>query len=213
MATRLRWTRLSSRSRVRLSCPSPSLDHPRWNGCRRSHVRHSPTLSLSCSLRSSSYSSIPSTPLTRPSTTIVAPPDNASFLIGSKDKSYRHQYSNIYFVRLRALRQYVEKQAQRRWSEVAGAFIRFRCRFCQLIFHWLGNPVFVPRVLDVEKGKLCFVIGTVYMEMPLKPNVLEDIARDVSARLMFTVSPPGVTTCYSAFHPCSTSKREVPFRK
>ncbi|TBU32286.1 DNA polymerase alpha/epsilon subunit B-domain-containing protein [Dichomitus squalens] len=104
----------------------------------------------------------PSVPLTRPSTTVVTPPDSASFLIGSNDKSYRHQYSNIYFVRLRALRQHVEQQAQRKWSGVA------------------GNPVFVPRVLDVEKGKLCFVIGTVYMEMPLKPNVLEDIARDRS---------------------------------
>lgn len=30
------------------------------------------------------------------------------------------------------------------------------------------------------KGKICYVIGTVYMEMPLKPNVLDDIARDVS---------------------------------
>ena len=211
MATRLRWTRLSSRSRVRLSCPSPSLDRLRWNGRRRSHVRHSLSLFLLCSLRSSSYSPIPSAPLTRPSTTVVAPPDNASFLIGSKDKSYRHQYSNIYFVRLRALRQYVEKQAQRRWSEVTGASIWLGCRFCQLNLHWIGNPVFVPRVLDVEKGKLCFVIGTVYLEMPLKPNVLEDIARDVSAGLMFTVSPTGVTTYFSAFDSCSASKREVPF--
>lgn len=38
----------------------------------------------------------------------------------------------------------------------------------------------MPRVLEVEKGKLCFIIGTVYMDMPLKPNVLDDIARDVS---------------------------------
>ncbi len=44
-----------------------------------------------------------------------------------------------------------------------------------------GSPIFVPRVLDVEKGQLCFIIGTVYMDMPLKPNVLEDIARDVSS--------------------------------
>lgn len=43
-----------------------------------------------------------------------------------------------------------------------------------------GNPVFVPRVLEVEKGQLCFILGTVYMDMSLKPNVLEDIARDVS---------------------------------
>lgn len=44
---------------------------------------------------------------------------------------------------------------------------------------WEGNPTLVPRVLDVVKGQLCFVIGTVYMEMSLKPNVLDDIARDV----------------------------------
>jgi DNA polymerase delta subunit 2 len=43
----------------------------------------------------------------------------------------------------------------------------------------LGSPELVPRVLDVEKGQLCYIIGTVYMDMPLKPNVMEDIARDV----------------------------------
>ncbi|KAI0713216.1 DNA polymerase alpha/epsilon subunit B-domain-containing protein [Earliella scabrosa] len=104
----------------------------------------------------------PSEPFTRPGTTLLAPPDDASFLIKSTEKSYKHQYSNIYFVRLHTLRNYVEQRAKRRWSEVA------------------GDPVFVPRVLDVEKGKLCFIIGTVYMDMPLKPNVLEDIARDRS---------------------------------
>ena len=66
-----------------------------------------------------------------------------------------------------------------------------KCRWCALLSSWpgnshsntcaiLGGPTFVPRVLEIEKGKLCFVIGTVYMDMPLKPNVLEDIARDVS---------------------------------
>lgn len=42
-----------------------------------------------------------------------------------------------------------------------------------------GTPVLVPRVLDVEKSQLCYIIGTVYMDMPLKPNVLEDLGRDV----------------------------------
>ncbi|CAE6516153.1 unnamed protein product [Rhizoctonia solani] len=36
----------------------------------------------------------------------------------------------------------------------------------------------VPRVLDVVKGQRCYIIGTVYMDMPLKANVLEDIAQD-----------------------------------
>lgn len=50
----------------------------------------------------------------------------------------------------------------------------------QTVCYLTGNPIFVPRVLDVEKGQLSYVIGTVYMDMPLKPNVLDDIARDVS---------------------------------
>lgn len=35
------------------------------------------------------------------------------------------------------------------------------------------------RVLDIKPGSLCVVVGTVYMEMRLKPNILEDIAREV----------------------------------
>lgn len=45
-----------------------------------------------------------------------------------------------------------------------------------------GNPVYISRVLDVVKGQLCWILGTVYMDMPLKPNVFEDLGRDVSAR-------------------------------
>jgi DNA polymerase delta subunit OB-fold domain len=52
-----------------------------------------------------------------------------------------------------------------------------------------GSPKLVPRVLDVIKGQVCLIIGTVYMDMPLKPNVLEDIGRDVSRdRLRNSVS-------------------------
>jgi hypothetical protein len=38
---------------------------------------------------------------------------------------------------------------------------------------------FVERVLDVRQGELCWVVGTVYMEMSLKPNVLDDISKEV----------------------------------
>lgn len=37
----------------------------------------------------------------------------------------------------------------------------------------------VERVLDVRQGELGWVVGTVYMDLPLKPNILEDLARDV----------------------------------
>lgn len=38
----------------------------------------------------------------------------------------------------------------------------------------------VDRVLDVRQGELCWVAGTVYMDMPLKPNILEDLTKEVS---------------------------------
>ncbi len=37
----------------------------------------------------------------------------------------------------------------------------------------------VERVLDVRQGELVWVVGTIYMDLPLKPNILEDLARDV----------------------------------
>lgn len=36
----------------------------------------------------------------------------------------------------------------------------------------------MERVLDVRQGELCWVTGTVYMDMPLKPNILDDISKD-----------------------------------
>lgn len=36
----------------------------------------------------------------------------------------------------------------------------------------------VERVLDVRQGELCWVTGTVYMELPLKPNILDDIGKE-----------------------------------
>lgn len=38
----------------------------------------------------------------------------------------------------------------------------------------------VERVLDVRQGELCWVTGTVYMDMALKPNILDDVSKDVS---------------------------------
>ena len=36
----------------------------------------------------------------------------------------------------------------------------------------------MDRVLDVRQGELVWVVGTIYMEMPLKPNILDDISKD-----------------------------------
>ncbi|KAK0210508.1 DNA polymerase alpha/epsilon subunit B-domain-containing protein [Desarmillaria ectypa] len=105
---------------------------------------------------------VPTTPRRSTTSLLDATDGTPSFRIGDGDKSYKHQYSNIYFTRLSELRKSVEERAVRRWANVE------------------GNPRIVRRVLEVVKSQLCYIIGTVYMDMPLKPNVLEDIARDHS---------------------------------
>ncbi|KAI6038987.1 DNA polymerase alpha/epsilon subunit B-domain-containing protein [Pisolithus marmoratus] len=89
-------------------------------------------------------------------------PTSPSFIIDTKNRSYRHQYSNMYFTRLAMLKQPVIDRASAKWKGLP------------------GKPVFVRRVLDVVKSQLCWIIGTIYMDMPLKPNVLEDLGRDYS---------------------------------
>lgn len=71
----------------------------------------------------------------------------------------------MYFLRLTKLKPAVEKIALEAWDgfQVAGETVQQ-----------------VERVLDVRQGRLCWVIGTIYMEMPLKPNILDDISKDVS---------------------------------
>ena|SRR5690554_1005192 len=38
----------------------------------------------------------------------------------------------------------------------------------------------VEKVLDVQQGDISYLVGTVYMDMKLKPNILDDITKDVS---------------------------------
>lgn len=74
----------------------------------------------------------------------------------------------MYFLRLAKLKPSVEQVAADAWED----------------FQIGGEEVErVERVLDVRQGKLCWVVGTIYMEMPLKPNILDDISKDVSWRM------------------------------
>lgn len=59
--------------------------------------------------------------LKRPTTSYSALPElSKSFLLDPAQRSYRHQYANIYFVRLVELRPIVEQEAQERWKSVRG---------------------------------------------------------------------------------------------
>ncbi|KAH8108472.1 DNA polymerase alpha/epsilon subunit B-domain-containing protein [Phellopilus nigrolimitatus] len=106
---------------------------------------------------------VPTDPLARlASAQSALPNETPSFVFGPSHKSYKHQFANMYFTRLSLLKGSVEKRARERWRGLK------------------GSPPLVPRVLDVVKSQLCFIVGTVYMDMLQKPNVLEDVGRDRS---------------------------------
>ncbi|KAI1375209.1 DNA polymerase alpha/epsilon subunit B-domain-containing protein [Hypoxylon crocopeplum] len=80
-----------------------------------------------------------------------------------KDKSYQQQFADMYFLRLTKIKPAVDQLASEAWE---GTVIG-------------DEPVQkVERVLDIRQGELCWVAGTVYMDMPLKPNILEDVSKD-----------------------------------
>ncbi|KAL2815590.1 DNA polymerase alpha/epsilon subunit B-domain-containing protein [Aspergillus cavernicola] len=93
-----------------------------------------------------------------------------------QERHYQQQYGDMYFLRLAKLKPAVEAIAVEAWEgfTIAGEHARR-----------------VERVLDVRQGELCWVAGTIYMAMPLKPNVLEDLMKDASSDLCnFTSAPP-----------------------
>ncbi|KAJ5108975.1 DNA polymerase alpha/epsilon subunit B [Penicillium angulare] len=79
------------------------------------------------------------------------------------ERKYNQQYGDIYHMRLAGLKPATEKLASDSWEgfTIAG----------ERAFH-------VRRVLDVRQGQLCWVTGTVYKDMPLKPNILVDLTAE-----------------------------------
>lgn len=60
----------------------------------------------------------------RPVTTYSSLPElSAPFYIDPAQRSYKHQYANIYFVRLVELRPIVEERAGERWAHIRGQLV------------------------------------------------------------------------------------------
>ncbi|KAI8924657.1 DNA polymerase alpha/epsilon subunit B-domain-containing protein [Entophlyctis helioformis] len=74
------------------------------------------------------------------------------------ERTYTHQYAALYFTRLNRLRPRVQAAANRRWAS-------------------LSKPPPFVRILGLVPGVVSCVIGTIYVDMPLKPNVLELVTR------------------------------------
>ncbi|TPX07130.1 uncharacterized protein E0L32_010931 [Thyridium curvatum] len=80
-----------------------------------------------------------------------------------KDRQYQQQYGDMYFLRLTKIKPAVEEVAAAAFDDVVIA---------------KHQATKVERVLDVRQGELCWVAGTVYMDMPLKPSILDDVSKD-----------------------------------
>ena len=92
----------------------------------------------------------------------------------------------MYFLRLAKLKPTVEAIAAEAWSDLTVGLFQETEEPPPSDIHSTqiaGEKVRrVDRVLDVRQGELCWVAGTVYMDMPLKPNILDDISKDVRPR-------------------------------
>ncbi|KAE8394630.1 DNA polymerase delta subunit 2 [Aspergillus alliaceus] len=102
-------------------------------------------------------------------------------LPSGQERHYQQQYGDMYFLRLAKLKPAVEEIAVETWEgfSIAGEHARR-----------------VERVLDVRQGELCWVAGTIYMDMPLKPNILEDLTKE-----NYTLAPPPRPTYLDPAHP------------
>lgn len=112
--------------------------------------------------------------LSRDTPLSVPPRDESSYKPFStftldQQRSYKQQYGDMYFLRLTKIKPAVEQVAAASWDGTT-----------------IGGETAtkVDRVLDVRQGELCWVAGTVYMDMSLKPNILEDVSKDVSCALV-----------------------------
>lgn len=94
-----------------------------------------------------------------------------------ENKHYKQQFADLYFLRLAKLKPSVEAAAADAWEdfEIAGEHAQR-----------------VERVLDVRQGQLCWVAGTIYMDLPLKPNILDDMSKE-----HWIAGPPLRKTYYS----------------
>ncbi|PSR90793.1 DNA polymerase alpha/epsilon subunit B-domain-containing protein [Coniella lustricola] len=94
-----------------------------------------------------------------------------------KGRSYQQQFADTYFLRLTQIKPAVEAVAEAAWEGTV-----------------IGGETAqkVNRVLDVRQGELCWVAGTIYMDMPMKPNILDDVSKD-----RWISAPTSVTRYFS----------------
>ncbi len=70
------------------------------------------------------------------------------------------QYADLYFERLHKLKPELVERSKAKWNTDTNA------------------PKLCERILEAETGVRCILVGTLYKEMKLKPNILEELNRE-----------------------------------
>jgi hypothetical protein len=64
-----------------------------------------------------------------------------------------------------------------------GVITRFVTRlifYCFIDKFFLESPRYVEKILDIQAGELCYMLGTIYLEMTAKPNVMNNLQDEAS---------------------------------
>ena len=96
-------------------------------------------------------------------------------------RAYQQQFADMYFARLAQIKPAVEKAAVEAWTGFEVGWDDLHISQIVDRARQIGGVQVHQRerVLDVRQGELCWITGTVFMDMPLKPNVLDDLATEV----------------------------------
>ena len=84
--------------------------------------------------------------------------ENDRFVTQKRDMAA--QYADLYFVRLLKLKADLVKRSKAKWDSS------------------INPPKLCERILEAETGVRCILVGTLYKEMKLKPNILEELNRE-----------------------------------
>lgn len=114
---------------------------------------------------------------------------NAPLELKLAGRNYTRQYAALYFLRLRKLKAAsgrLRRLAREHWllDDPASASASGASKSSGKRKEAEGSRAgvqMVERVLDIRQGEMTGVCGTVYCSMRLKPDVLEDLTREVSA--------------------------------
>lgn len=157
---------------------------------------------------------------------------SSPFLVPLSSRKYGRQFASIYDYRLRFLRNRIKPRAINKWQK-NGTATNNTLNISQSQNQSRSDPEGenenegregegegmeaeevdfsqeakqVERILEIKRGKICWIVGTLYLSMHLKPDVLEDLTREVSRLLacfFITHSLRSPFASFSLFHSCN----------